>query len=111
MPRTSAAKSAETSQSKSAAIRDMISQNPRAKAKEIVRLLAEKGVNVRPTLVYYIRSRDKHHRRRQKRQQVVETTKKTISADPVKFILKVRELAGEAGGMKQLKQLVDVLAQ
>jgi hypothetical protein len=97
-------------ESKSQAIRDMIRQHPRAKASEIVRLLGDHGVHVQPTLVYYIRSRARNKRRARKQQEAMDATKKTVTIDPVKFILKVRELATEAGGVKQLKQVVDAMA-
>jgi hypothetical protein len=94
-----------TKVNKSAAIREMIEQNPRAKSKEIVHLLAEKGVKVAPTLVYYIRSRDKHLKRRGKHQRATST------GSPVQLIVKVKALSQEAGGMRNLKQLVDILAE
>jgi hypothetical protein len=94
-----------TKVNKSAAIRDMIEQNPRAKSKEIVRLLAEKGLKVQPTLVYYIRSREKHLKRRGKHQRAVST------GSPLQLLIKVKALSKEAGGMRNLKQLVDILAE
>ena len=45
---------------KSAAIRQALIQYPKAKSKEIVSLLAAKGIKVAPTLVYYIRNKAKH---------------------------------------------------
>jgi hypothetical protein len=95
---------------KSAAIRETISQNPHAQSKEIVSLLEKKGIKVRPTLVYYIKSKQGQQRRRQKRELVRVTSQKTGSSNPVELILKVKHLATEAGGIKSLKQLVDALA-
>jgi hypothetical protein len=94
-----------TNVNKSAAIREMIEHHPQARSKEIVRLLAEKGLKVQPTLVYYIRSREKHLKRRGKNQRAAST------GSPVQLIVKVKALSQEAGGMRNLKQLVDILAE
>jgi hypothetical protein len=96
---------------KSAAIREVIAQRPQARSKEIIALLAEKGVKVRPTLVYYIKSKENHHKREEKRKRAAETSKKSGAGSPVELILKVRDLAKQAGGMRYLKQLVDILAE
>jgi hypothetical protein len=94
---------------KSAAIREMIGQHPEARSKEIIRLLAEKGLKVRPTLVYYIRSKEKHLKRQDKRQRAASLNAGVGS--PVQLIIKVKELSKQAGGIRNLKQLVDILAE
>ena len=96
---------------KSEVIRELLKQKPKANTKEIVEILAQKGITVHPNLVYLIKSKKKQKKRRQKRQRVLETTKKAGIRNPVDLVLKVKILAGEAGGMHNLKQLVDVLAQ
>jgi hypothetical protein len=93
---------------KSAAIRDMITQNPKAKASEIISLLADKGIKVRPHLVYLVKGKMKRIKRRGKRQRVIAMAR---NGNPVELILKVKELARDAGGIGSLKQLVDVLAE
>jgi hypothetical protein len=92
----------------SAAIRDMIAQNPKAKASEIISLLADKGIKVRPHLVYLVKGKMKRIKRRQKRQRVMAMAR---NGNPVELILKVKELARDAGGIGSLKQLVDALAE
>src|SRR5712692_5613944 len=89
---------------KSAAIRDMIGQNPKAKASEIISLLADKGIKVRPHLVYLVKGKMKRIKRRQKRQRVMAMAR---NGNPVELILKVKELARDAGGIGSLKQIVD----
>ena len=96
---------------KSAAIREMVAQNPQTPSKEIVSLLGAKGIKVQPSLVYYIKSKQRQQKRRQKRQQVTETSKNTGSSNPVELILKVKTLSRDAGGIKSLKRLVDALAE
>src|SRR5271165_7186644 len=88
---------------KSAAIRDMMARHPAAQSKEIVAFLAEQGVKVQPSLVYYIRSKQLHEKRRQRRQRVTEASVKTGTASPVELILKVKGLARDAGGIQNLK--------
>jgi hypothetical protein len=95
---------------KSAAIREALAQNPGAKSREIVAQLAEKGLRVAPTLVYYIKSRQRHEKRKLKRQRAQDKTAWTGSGDVVELIQKVKRLAVEAGGIGNLKKLVDVLA-
>ena len=96
---------------KSEAIREMLAQHPHAPSKEIVSLLGEKGIRVQPSLVYFIKSKQRHQQRQQKRARANETSQRMGSRNPVELILQVKRLAGEAGGMKNLKQLVDVLAE
>jgi hypothetical protein len=95
---------------KSAAIRDALAQNPGAKSREIVSQLAAKGIKVAPTLVYYIKSRQRHEIRRQKRQRA-EKTGWRGNGDVVGLIVRIKQLAAEAGGIQNLKKLVDVLAE
>jgi hypothetical protein len=96
---------------KSQAIRDMITGHPEAKAGEIVALLAAQGVRVKPHMVYIVRSRAKNARRKQRRQKAVEASKAVGVTDSVKLILRIKELAEGAGGIKALKKLVDALAE
>ncbi len=96
---------------KSKAIREMLALHPHAQSREIVSLLDEKGIKVQPSLVYFIKSRERHQKRRQKRERANETSQRTGSSNPVELILQVKRLAVDAGGMKNLKQLVDILAE
>jgi hypothetical protein len=96
---------------KSAAIREMIAQNPQAKSKEIVSLLGKQKIRVRPSLVYYIKSKQNQQKRKEKRQRVTETSRSTGNSNPVELILKVKNLAREAGGIKNLQLLVNALAE
>ena len=95
---------------KSASIRDVVAQQPQASCKEIVSVLAARGVKVQPSLVYYIKSKQSHQKRKEKRDRVMETSQHTSSSNPVELILKVKGLARDAGGIKSLKLLVDALA-
>jgi hypothetical protein len=90
---------------KSEAVREALAENPKAGSREIIAKLAEKGVKVAPTLVYYVKSKQNQARRRAKRAKVVAT------GNPVELVLRVKDIAREVGGIKNLKQLVDLLAE
>ena len=96
---------------KSQAIRDTLQSNPGLKSKEVVAALAGKGIDVSENLVYLVKAKSNQRKRRKKREMAAEISRGLPSADPVKLIIKLKEFAQETGGMKQLKQLVDVLAQ
>lgn len=97
---------------KSQAIRELVEQNPKVTAKEVVDLLAKKGIKVKTGLVYMIKGRLKQMKvyKTRKAARVTRAGQKTGSSDPVALILKVKELAKEAGGLENLKNLVSVLA-
>jgi len=96
---------------KSEEIRTALKENPKAKSREIIDVLAAKGIKVAPSLVYMVKSQMKRKQRRQKRELATTTSKALGIANPVDLILRVKALAGEAGGIRRLKQLVDVLAE
>jgi hypothetical protein len=95
---------------KSQAVRDVLAQSPKAKSKEIVALLAQKGVRVTPSLVYMVKSKLNRAQRRAKRARNAEDTRKAGFANPVELVHRVKELAREVGGLRKLKELVDLLA-
>jgi hypothetical protein len=95
---------------KSEAIREALAQNPQSTSKEIIALLAGKGVKVAPTLVYYVKSKQKLAKRRQKRERVAAASRSTASSNPVELVLRVKDLSREVGGIGNLKMLVDLLA-
>jgi hypothetical protein len=96
---------------KSQSIRDYFSKNPGAKTKAVIAGLAEQGVKVSAPMVYFIKSKSRHASRKAKRQRVAESSRKSGAANPVEIVLRVKDLAREVGGVKNLKQLVDLLAE
>ena len=95
---------------KSQAIRDFLAGNPKADTKTVVAGLGEKGIKVNPPLVYLIRSKANKVKRRAKRDRFTVSSGRTASTNPVELFQKVRGLARELGGIKNLKTLVDLLA-
>ncbi len=90
---------------KSQAIRELLTEDPKMESKTVIGRLAEKGVKVSPTMVYYVRSKMKQAQRKEKRARVAAT------ANPVELVLRVKAIAREVGGIKELKLLVDLLAE
>jgi hypothetical protein len=92
--------------SKSATIREILSKDPTTPVKEIA---AKAGVS--PNLVYLIKSKMGRKARKVKRQKAVAASEAAGLSDPVRLIRSIRELSSQAGGMKKLKELVDLLAE
>jgi hypothetical protein len=96
---------------KSEAVRGVLAQNPKATSREVIAQLAEKGIKVAPTMVYYVRSKLKQASRRAKRERAAESSRQSGAKNPVELVLRVKDLAREVGGIRYLKQLVDLLAE
>jgi arginine repressor len=92
---------------KSQAIRDYLSQNPQSTNKEVMEGLGQKGVKVSYNQVYFVKMKG----RKAKRKAAVKATRAAGMSNPVEAVMKVRVLASQVGGMKSLKQLVDLLAE
>ena len=104
-------RSSQNGVNKSAAVREILAKNPHTPVKEVVATLAQRGIQVNSNLVYLIKSKARASRHKQKREKVLANSKELGVANPVELILEVRKLAVKAGGMRHLKQLVDVLAE
>jgi hypothetical protein len=96
---------------KSAAVREILARNFNTPVREIVSTLEQRGIRIHPNLVYLIKSKAKAGRRKQRRQQALENSRALGIANPVDLILEVRRVAQKAGGIRHLKQLVEVLAE
>ena len=99
------------STTKADAIRELLGQNPKMPVKDIIAALGARGIDVKSNLVYLLRSKMRSKSRKLKRRQAVQAGRDAGMANPVALVLKVRQLAFEAGGIKHLKQLVDVLSE
>lgn len=97
---------------KSQAIREMLLQHPDLKPKEIAALLAQRKIAVKPSMIYMVKGilAQMKHQRERKAERASVASQKTGSSDPIALILKVKELARDAGGMTNLQRLVTVLA-
>jgi len=95
---------------KSAAIRELLTQNRKTSVKDIVSTLAGRGIDVTPNLVHIIKSKMKARRQRAKREQVVATGQEAGITNPIELVRRVKALADATGGLGKLKQLVDIMA-
>ena len=96
---------------KSAAVREILAGNPHAPTNEVIATLKQRGIKAHPNLVYLIKSKMRAQRGRQKREKALENGREMGITNPVELILEVRRLSQKAGGMRHLKNLVDVLAE
>jgi hypothetical protein len=96
----------------SQAIRGILNDHPALTAKEVVGQLAQRGVTVRPSLVYMVKGSMRSHagRRRRKAARLASVADKSGIGDPVALIRDVKLLADRVGGMRNLRELVTVLA-
>ena len=96
---------------KSDAIREYLAASPKATSKEVVTALAEKGIKVAPSLIYFVKSKASHARQKATRATAAEGLRSSGMTNPVELVVRVKDLARDVGGIKQLKQLVDLLAE
>jgi hypothetical protein len=96
---------------KSQAVRDFLTTNPDADSKAVIAGLADQGIKVAPTMVYYVRSKLGQARRKARRERVAASSRQSGASNPVEVVLRVKDLAREVGGIGNLKQLVDLLAE
>jgi hypothetical protein len=96
---------------KAAAVREIFAKNPKTPVREVVSTLAAQGVKISDNYVYMLKSKVHAKKRKEKREKAVATSNGMGVADPVEMIREVKNLALRTGGLQQLKQLVDVLAE
>jgi hypothetical protein len=96
---------------KTAAVKEALAKNAKAKASEIVAALGAQGIRVSSAYVYALKSKAKAKKRKEKREKAVATSQSIGISDPVVLIRQVKELALRAGGLRNLRQLVEVLGE
>jgi len=96
---------------KSAAVREIFVTNPKTPVKEVVSTLAAQGIKVSYTYVYALKSKGKAKKRKEKREKAMASSTSMGVLDPVDLIRQVKELALRTGGLRNLRQLVDVLVE
>src|SRR5262249_24985948 len=96
---------------KAQVIRDLLQSNPKTPVKEIVATVAKQGITVSDTYVYMVKGKAQAKKRKEKRERAIAAGNSSGIANPVELILQVRKVAEAAGGLRRLKQLVDILAE
>jgi hypothetical protein len=100
---------------KSAAIRELYAKNAKLPVRDAVELLARQGIMVSPNLVYFVLggSRGKAKRKAGRKRRAAESHQKagnkTGAVYPLSVITDLMGLAKQAGGVANLKRLLDVL--
>jgi len=106
-----AKKSSNGDVNKSQAIRDLYKENPKMKAKEVVEVLGQRGVDVKTGLVYIVKGKMSARRQDDRKAERAATRVASGNSDAVATILKVKTLANELGGLGSLKAIVDLLSE
>lgn len=96
---------------KTTAVKEILNKNPKTPTKEIVSTLAGQGIKISESYVYMLKGKMKAKKRKEKRQKAMAVSTNAKIADPVELIRDLKALAVRAGGLPNLKQLVDVLAE
>jgi hypothetical protein len=96
---------------KSQLVREQLTMNPKIKVSEIVEALGQKGVKIQPSLVYFLRSEMRRKARKRARLHAVQSGVRAGIPNAAELVMKVKMLAREAGGLTNLKHLVDALLE
>jgi transcription initiation factor TFIIIB Brf1 subunit/transcription initiation factor TFIIB len=104
---------------KSEEVRKVLQEQPDLKARQIVDLLAEQGVTVQRSQVYAVmrslgksprKGRPGRRRGRPAGSTSAAASASVASVNPVTIITRIKDLASQVGGMKHLRELMEVLA-
>jgi len=119
-----AKKAPEGEVNRSQAIRDLLKENPEIKFSEAVSTLAEKGIKFSKATFYLVKGSlaGQKTRRKKNRKKAVQLitassdgqatmTQAATKSDALATIRKIKSLAGEVGGLRTLKGLVDALSE
>lgn len=93
-------------------VRDYLKANRKAKAKEVVEALAKQGITVQEGLVYAVKGQIKGRKKRRLAVAIITAAPSSNGQvmDALTLIKKTKEkLAAQAGGMKKLKDLLEIL--
>ena len=101
----------KTGPNKSQAIRDLLATDPNADFKTVQAKLEEKGLKIGNALFYMVKSKAGKAKRRAKRDKAVAASGGMAVQNPLAMLKKLKSLADEVGGMKNLLQIVTLLAE
>lgn len=105
------AKAKSNGVNKSQAIRDMLAVDPKADFKTVQAKLAESDIKIGNALFYMVKSKAGKAKRRAKRAKAEAASAGMSVQSPIAVLKKVKSLANEVGGMKNLLQIVSLLAE
>jgi hypothetical protein len=96
---------------KSQAIRDVLAVDPKADFKTVQAKLAESGIKIGNALFYMVKSKAGKAKRRATREKAASLSGGMAVQNPIAMLKKLKGLADEVGGMKNLLQIVTLLAE
>jgi len=96
---------------KSQFIRDVLASNPQADFASVKAKGEEQGLKIAGSLYYMVKSKAGKARRRAKREKAVAASGTMNARSPVEVVRRVKELASDVGGLKNLMQLVSLLSE
>jgi len=118
-----AKKAPEGQMNRSQVIREVLKENPEIKFSEAVSTLAAKGIKFSKATFYLVKGslagqKSRRKKNRKKAIKMIELsngqapmTQATTKSDALATIRKIKSLAGEVGGLRTLKGLVDALSE
>jgi hypothetical protein len=117
-----AKKKQEEGVNKSEAIRALLKEKPAIKGSEAIAELKAKGIQIKSSLFYLVKGKvsgGKRRRRKNQNKAVALTTGSngslgsapSVKSDALATIQKIKTLAGEVGGLRTLKGLLDALSE
>jgi hypothetical protein len=97
--------------SKAAIIREILGADPRTPTKDVIARAAEKGIKVSANHVYFIKGTMKKRKPGRRGRTAATGAPADGTPSPVQAVTKVKALAQELGGLKNLRQLVGLLSE
>lgn len=95
---------------KSQMIRDLLAENPDMKVSDVVQVMAEKGLPIRASQVYVLRSENKPKRTNRIRHLIQPQQHHQVNpANSLELIRKLQELSSLAGGFKNVRRLIELM--
>jgi hypothetical protein len=96
---------------KSAVVRELLGQNPKAPVRDIVASMDNKGLKISPNLVYLIKAKLRSGKAKQSRQKATHAAAGNgRGGNTIELVRKVKDLASQVGGYSKLKELAEILA-
>lgn len=89
----------------------MLATDPKADFKTVQAKLAESGIKIGNALFYMVKSKAGKAKRRARRDTAVAVSGGMNVQNPLAMLKKIKGLAEEVGGMKNLLQIVTLLAE
>ena len=101
----------KSGENKAQFIRDVLAENPKADFKTVEARGKERGLTISYSHYYITRAKAGVAKRRAKRERAIAASGSMNVRSPIELLRKVKGLADEVGGMKNLLQIVTLLSE